>query len=105
MPLQGKEMESDLLEGLFEPAADVITKDVDNVMMVVNAHDGNCYELNETGRLVWKALANGEAAGSTVGALAAGGVAEDRVRADVAGLVGELVKAKLLRRRGCRVSA
>ncbi len=95
----GKESPTELLEQLFQPADGVTAKPVDDVVMIVNARDGNCFELNQPGALVWKALERGEPAAQALGAIARGSVSEVQVRHDVETLIAELLKAKLLRSR------
>jgi hypothetical protein len=80
----------------YAPAPGVSFKAVDDAMMLVNIKDGQCYELNRTGREIWNAIAEGHPPADAIDAIDAPGVDRSQVEADVEALVQELVRSSLL---------
>jgi hypothetical protein len=85
------------------PSPDIVARDIEGEIIIVPLVAGigdmedELYSLNETGRAVWDRLDGRRTLGQVVKELAGEyDAAEDVLRADVLGLVDELLKRKIL---------
>jgi hypothetical protein len=91
------------LEKIYKPSEEVVAREIEGLMILVPLTAGigdledELYSLNETGKAVWKALDGQNSLREVADSLAESfdaGLGE--IEADVAGLVEELVKRKMV---------
>jgi hypothetical protein len=75
----------------------VTSKIIDGEAIIINLASGMYYSLDKTGALVWMLIGGGYSLGEAADVLSARfSVPVDRVREDVGGLVGDLLKQNLV---------
>ena len=79
----------------YRPIDQVVVREQGGRAFLLDITTSRYYELNQTGLLVWKALARGEDPAAAV-ENAFPGVDAERLASDVDGLVNELVSAGLV---------
>jgi hypothetical protein len=91
------------LDKAYAPSAEVVAREIEGELILVPLTAGigdmedELYTLNETGRAIWKRLGQQTTLRSLVDSLADKYRADPReIEEDVLGLVGELVKRKLV---------
>ncbi len=94
------------LDTTYIPSEDVVFRDIEGELIIVpltwgvggaEGEGDAIFTLNETGRVIWDRLDGQRSLKDVVAELAAGfEAAEGEIEADVLGLVGELVKRKML---------
>lgn len=84
------------LDTVMKPASNALCREVGNALIIVNVNDGNCYELNETGTLIWKTIATGGSPRSAVNMLLDKGKDFQTVASDVVRIVQSLLEVGLL---------
>ncbi|MBC8446886.1 MAG: PqqD family protein [Chloroflexi bacterium] len=94
------------LSATYVPSEDVVSRSIEGELIIVPLTSGvgraedeqdAIFTLNETGRAIWGLLDGKRSLKDVVAALAVGYDAPpDEIEADVLGLVGELVKRKML---------
>lgn len=81
----------------MKAAPDVITREVEGGLVLVDVRSGECFHLNHTGGLVWSQLAAGASNENAAEALSSRfEIGRDQAAADVAQLVSQLVAKRLL---------
>jgi hypothetical protein len=91
------------LDQLYIPSDDIVAREIEGELIIVPLVAGigdmedELYALNETGKDVWRRLDGKTTLAEVANALAAEYSAPpDEIRGDVVGLVGELVRRKML---------
>jgi hypothetical protein len=75
----------------------VVMQPTDNGAVLMDPTTGNCYELNRIGAEIWKLLAAGQPDAEIASTLAARyGVPQSEVAADVARLLADLARHRLV---------
>jgi len=84
------------LQTRVSPARDVVTRECDSDLIVLDLQSGFCWQLNHTATALWTSLAAGKSAGETVSALSQGlDVNPERLQADTLAFVEQLLSAGL----------
>jgi Coenzyme PQQ synthesis protein D (PqqD) len=94
------------LEAVYGPSDDIVAREIEGEVILVPLVSGmgdledELYTLNETGRAIWKKLDGAKPLSQVVSDLAAEYEADPGiVRRDVAGLIEELLKRKMVVRK------
>ncbi|MDD1701596.1 MAG: PqqD family protein [Methanoregula sp.] len=96
-------MESITLESTYVPSEDVVSREIEGELIIVPIASGignmedELYTFNDTGRAIWERLDGKRTLRDVAADLAADyAVPVDQITHDVLGLVGELVKRKII---------
>jgi hypothetical protein len=91
------------LDQIYVPSEDIVARDIEGELIIVPLVAGigdmedELFSLNDTGRDIWRRLDGKTALAGVASALAAEYSANpDEIERDVIGLVGELVRRKML---------
>jgi len=91
------------LDAVYAPSADIVAREIEGELIIVplaagiGDADDELYTLNETGKAIWDRLDGQRSLRAVVEELAVGfEAAGGEIQADVLGLVGELVRRKML---------
>ena len=86
-----------MLDRHVKPSPDALFREIGGECVLLDLRSGSYFGLNEVGTRIWKLLAGGADLATVLDALVADYEApEDRLRADLARLVDELVACGLL---------
>jgi hypothetical protein len=96
------------LDSIYVPSDDVVAREIEGELIIVPLSAGigdmedELYTMNETGRAVWNALDGKKTLRVLVDELGAKfKAAPDEIEQDVLGLVGELLKRKMVAEKPC----
>lgn len=91
------------LDTIYTPSEDVVARKIEGEIIIVplvagmGDTDDELFTLNETGKAIWERLDGHRSLQDVIGELAAEYEAAEReIKADVLGLVGELVSRRML---------
>ena len=91
------------LDTIYTPSEDVVARKIEGEVIIVplvagmGDTDDALFTLNETGKAIWERLNGQRSLQDVIGELAAEfEAAEGEIKADVLGLVGELVSRRML---------
>ena len=90
-------------DGVFKPSDDLVVREIDGQLLIVPIATGigdledELYALNDTARFLWTRLDGRRTVADLADELAREyGVPRDEVEADVTGLIGELLKRRMV---------
>ena len=90
-------------DGVFKPSDDLVVREIDGQLLIVPIATGigdledELYALNDTARFLWTRLDGRRTVADLADELAREyGAPRDEVEADVAGLIGELLKRRMV---------